>query len=60
VNEIGIEIEAALAFGTGHHGTRALLAGTRRLGETFLIPPLKGEGRSGRRTDRWGQTKTDT
>jgi ribosomal protein L11 methyltransferase len=33
-NQIGIEIEAALAFGTGHHGTtRGCLAAIERLGK---------------------------
>jgi len=56
-NRIGIEIEAALAFGTGHHGTTrgcllaldALVKRRRHL----PIPPLKGEGRSERSED-WG------
>ncbi len=53
-NEIGIEIEAALAFGTGHHGTTrgcllALDGIARRSNVRPLIPPLKGEGRRARR-----------
>lgn len=49
VNRIAIEIEAALAFGTGHHGTTrgCLLAFDDLLKRrrTRVIPPLKGEGR---------------
>jgi ribosomal protein L11 methyltransferase len=49
-NRIAIEVEAALAFGTGHHPTTrgclialdALLK--RRRKRTRPIPPLKGEG----------------
>ncbi len=62
-NRIGIEIEAALAFGTGHHGTTrgCLLAfdrmcktlGKRRRTRTFSSP-CKGEGRSERSEDRGG------
>jgi ribosomal protein L11 methyltransferase len=48
-NDIGIEIEAALAFGTGHHGTtRGCLLALDELAKrqrNFSIPPLKGEGR---------------
>jgi ribosomal protein L11 methyltransferase len=51
VNQIGIEIEAALAFGTGHHGTTrgcllALDGLCKSLGKprTGLSPP-SGEGR---------------
>lgn len=48
-NDIGIEIEAALAFGTGHHGTTrgcllALDDLTKRQ-KNSPTPPLKGEGR---------------
>jgi ribosomal protein L11 methyltransferase len=36
INRIGIEIEAALAFGTGHHGTtRGCLLAIDRLGKSF-------------------------
>ncbi|HEX5509958.1 MAG TPA: 50S ribosomal protein L11 methyltransferase [Pseudolabrys sp.] len=51
-NAIGIEIEAALAFGTGHHGTtRGCLLALDALMKTkqrgkVAIPPLKGEGRA--------------
>ena len=48
-NRIGIEIEAALAFGTGHHGTtRGCLLALNDLAKRrkqIPIPPLKGEGR---------------
>jgi ribosomal protein L11 methyltransferase len=48
-NDIGIEIEAALAFGTGHHGTtRGCLLALDELAKrqrNFSIPPVKGEGR---------------
>jgi ribosomal protein L11 methyltransferase len=52
-HRIGIEIEAALAFGTGHHGTTrgcllALDAWVKRR-KARAIPPLKGEGRRRRR-----------
>ena len=50
-NRIGIEIEAALAFGTGHHGTtRGCLLALDDLAKRrkqIPIPPLKGEGRIG-------------
>ena len=62
-NRIGIEIEAALAFGTGHHGTTrgCLLAldrmckslGKRRRASAFPSP-RKGEGRYARSEDRGG------
>ncbi len=43
VNRIGIEIEAALAFGTGHHGTtRGCLMAIDRLGKSFgRAPPRR-------------------
>ncbi|HVZ52051.1 MAG TPA: 50S ribosomal protein L11 methyltransferase [Pseudolabrys sp.] len=45
-NDLAIEIEAALAFGTGHHGTtRGCLLALDDLAKRFVIPPLKGEGR---------------
>jgi ribosomal protein L11 methyltransferase len=57
-NDIGIEIEAALAFGTGHHGTtRGCLLALDELAKRRRrspIPPLKGEGRSERSEDRGG------
>ena len=47
-NDLGIEIEAALAFGTGHHGTTRgclmALDGLAKRWHGALIPPLKGEG----------------
>jgi len=49
-NDIGIEIEAALAFGTGHHGTtRGCLLALDDLAKRRRhtpIPPLKGAGRT--------------
>ena len=51
VNRIGIEIEAALAFGTGHHGTTrgcllALNCLCKALSKPRVAPlPCKGEGR---------------
>jgi ribosomal protein L11 methyltransferase len=52
-NAIAIEIEAALAFGTGHHGsTRGCLLALDDLAKRKRqtpIPPLKGEGRSRQR-----------
>ena len=53
VNRVGIEIEAALAFGTGHHGTtRGCLLALDRICKTLSkrrVPPSpgKGEGRGG-------------
>ena len=53
VNRVGIEIEAALAFGTGHHGTtRGCLLALDRICKTLSKPrvapsPCKGEGRGG-------------
>jgi ribosomal protein L11 methyltransferase len=46
-NEIGIEIEAALAFGTGHHGTTrgcllALDALAKRWHHALIPPPERG------------------
>jgi ribosomal protein L11 methyltransferase len=56
-NAIGIEIEAALAFGTGHHGTTrgcllALEAYVKARRQT-PIPPLKGEGRTAEGRSGW-------
>lgn len=52
-NALGIEIEAALAFGTGHHGTtRGCLLALDDLAKRWRsssIPPLKGEGRRAQR-----------
>ena len=52
-NDLGIEIEAALAFGTGHHGTtRGCLMALDELAKRWKaspIPPLKGEGRRAQR-----------
>ena len=57
-NRVGIEIEAALAFGTGHHGTtRGCLLALDALSKRRRrspIPPLKREGRSERSKDRGG------
>ena len=46
-NRIGIEIEAALAFGTGHHGTTrgCLLALDAIVKASAPSPRLRGEGR---------------
>ncbi len=61
-NAIGIEIEAALAFGTGHHGsTRGCLLALDALAKTWRhtpIPPLKGEGRSREARSGWGHIMT--
>jgi ribosomal protein L11 methyltransferase len=48
-NRIGIEIEAALAFGTGHHGTTrgcllALDAIAKKCSRANLAPPLPARG----------------
>ncbi len=57
-NRIGIEIEAALAFGTGHHGTtRGCLLALDRICKSMSRPkrtpfPCNGEGRSGGRGTR--------
>jgi len=52
-NDLGIEIEAALAFGTGHHGTTRgclmALDGLAKRLRASPIPPLKGEGRRAKR-----------
>jgi ribosomal protein L11 methyltransferase len=52
-NDLAIEIEAALAFGTGHHGTtRGCLLALDDLAKRRRhtpIPPLKGEGRRAQR-----------
>jgi len=64
-NDIAIEIEAALAFGTGHHGTtRGCLLALNDLAKrrrNSPIPPLKGERRFERSEDRGGvmQRKND-
>jgi ribosomal protein L11 methyltransferase len=66
VNRIGIEIEAALAFGTGHHGTTrgCLLALDRickSMSKSRVAPsPCKGEGRGGGHCARTRQTATPT
>lgn len=66
VNRIGIEIEAALAFGTGHHGTTrgcllALDCLVKGLSKTRLIPsPSKGEGQGGGRSTRRPNKPTPT
>ncbi|MBI4275709.1 MAG: 50S ribosomal protein L11 methyltransferase [Rhizobiales bacterium] len=52
INAIGIEIEAALAFGTGHHGTTrgcllaldAILKAIKKRRLAFPPSPLAGEG----------------
>lgn len=62
INKIGIEIEAALAFGTGHHGTTrgCLLALDRickelgRARRRSLSSPCKGEDRFARSAERGG------
>jgi ribosomal protein L11 methyltransferase len=61
VNRIGIEIEAALAFGTGHHGTtRGCLLALDRLCKSMskqrpIFPsPCKGEAPSAPRADGGG------
>jgi ribosomal protein L11 methyltransferase len=48
-NRVGVEIEAALAFGTGHHGTtRGCLLALDRICKAFTSPsPCKGEVRGG-------------
>ena len=62
LNRIGIEIEAALAFGTGHHGTtRGCLLALDRICKTLNKPrvapaPGKGEGRGGGRNVYRDQT----
>jgi ribosomal protein L11 methyltransferase len=61
-NDIGIEIEAALAFGTGHHGTtRGCLLALDDLAKRMsrprtLILPLKGEGRTAEGGSGWGRS----
>ena len=53
-NDIGIEIEAALAFGTGHHGTTlGCLLALDDLAKRFLIPP-PARGRVASATSRVG------
>jgi ribosomal protein L11 methyltransferase len=60
-NTIGIEIEAALAFGTGHHGTTrgCLLAldGLAKRMRASPISPLKGEGRAPKARSRASSTR---
>ena len=62
LNRIGIEIEAALAFGTGHHGTtRGCLLALDRIFRTLSKPtvapaPGKPEGRGGGRYKSPDQT----
>jgi len=64
VNRIGIEVEAALAFGTGHHGTtRGCLLALDRLCRSMRRPmrapsPCKGEGWGGGRGARCHQDET--
>ena len=57
INRIGIEIEAALAFGTGHHGTtRGCLLALDRICKSLSAPsPCKAEGRGGGQSTRSGQ-----
>ena len=63
-NAIDIEIEAALAFGTGHHGsTRGCLMALDALAKksrSTPIPPLKGEGRTAAGGSGWGHQTTPT
>ena len=62
VNRIGIEIEAALAFGTGHHGTtRGCLLALDRLCKSMRTPkrtPSPRKGRGGHRGTRHQKDKT--
>jgi ribosomal protein L11 methyltransferase len=49
VNRIGIEIEAALAFGTGHHGTtRGCLFALDRIAKSNKQEAQRAKGRRGR------------
>jgi len=63
-NRIGIEVEAALAFGTGHHGTTrgcllALDALCKMMSKRKVSPSrCKGEGRSGGRNANQRKTPT--
>jgi ribosomal protein L11 methyltransferase len=60
-NRIGIEIEAALAFGTGHHGTtRGCLLALDRIVKQQRVRhlPLKGGGRRAKRVG-WGSRVLD-
>jgi ribosomal protein L11 methyltransferase len=61
-NRIGIEIEAALAFGTGHHGTtRGCLLALDAICKTLIsASPRKGEGRGGGHYARHSDKLTPT
>src|SRR6516225_8506049 len=62
INRIGIEVEAALAFGTGHHGTtRGCLLALDRLCKSMRTPkrtPSPRKGRGGHRVTRHQKDKT--
>ncbi len=61
-NRIGIEIEAALAFGTGHHGTtRGCLLALDWICKALSVPsPCKGEGRGGGHAAQHARRATPT
>jgi ribosomal protein L11 methyltransferase len=62
VNAIGIEIEAALAFGTGHHGTtRGCLLALDRLGKSIRRPRRAAlpRGRKDRQGARGARRQSD-